>query len=68
MCFLNPNEESPDGLCVFPQCPLNRTAPEEEGDCSNCALGPPGQRGPPGRMVTHAHVHTQAHTYTLDYP
>ncbi|XP_071342022.1 collagen alpha-1(XXI) chain [Trachinotus anak] len=36
-------------LFVFPQCPLNRTATEEEEDC-NCVVGPPGQRGPPGRM------------------
>ncbi|XP_069369209.1 collagen alpha-1(XXI) chain-like [Paralichthys olivaceus] len=49
--YCDPHQSERETACeIYSVCPLNRTAPEEEADCSHCAVGPPGQRGPPGRM------------------
>ncbi|XP_062236018.1 collagen alpha-1(XXI) chain-like [Platichthys flesus] len=52
--YCDPHQSERETACeIYSVCPLNRTASEDEDDCSNCAVGPPGQRGPPGRMCSY---------------
>ncbi|CAK6972407.1 collagen alpha-1(XXI) chain-like [Scomber scombrus] len=48
--YCDPNQSERETACeIYSVCSLNRTASEDEDDCS-CVVGPPGQRGLPGRM------------------